>query len=232
MSTMSGDASQENSEVNWRAKLTVVGEWAKLLALQWLVYFPLQTASRLWNGLVELYYVAPRALGTVALLLSFFVPYLLDSPFKFVLGAVGLYFSLHVIFGRHWRGKAGLHLNSREVLSSAALLVVMYFGAEFAVSSLMGRIDGHTVASQAIVHPTVWGMWAWKFSPFFQALNEETLLQAAASALLSSITGALAVLPFIQTGGEPDAPCATLLADAKETSTRNNPAAKVTPKKG
>lgn len=69
-------------------------------------------------------------------------------------------------------------------------------------------------------------------NPTFEALSEATLLQAAASAVLSSITGALAVLPFIQTGGEPDAPCATLLADAKETNTRNNPAAKVTPKAG
>lgn len=69
-------------------------------------------------------------------------------------------------------------------------------------------------------------------NPTFEALNEETLVQAAASALLSSITGALALLPFIQTGGEPDAPCATLLADAKETNTRRNPAAKVTPKAG
>ena len=69
-------------------------------------------------------------------------------------------------------------------------------------------------------------------NPTFEALNEGTLLQAAASALLSSITGALAILPFIQTGGEPDAPCATLLADAKETNTRSNPAAKVEPKKG
>ena len=69
-------------------------------------------------------------------------------------------------------------------------------------------------------------------NPTFEALNEETLLQAAASALLSSITGALAILPFVQPGGEPDAPCAMLLADAKETSTRNNPAAKVTPRKG
>jgi AsmA family len=69
-------------------------------------------------------------------------------------------------------------------------------------------------------------------NPTFEALNEETLVQAAASALLASITGALAILPFIQTGGEPDAPCATLLADAKETNTRRNPAAKVTPKAG
>ena len=71
-----------------------------------------------------------------------------------------------------------------------------------------------------------------RICPLFEALNEETLVQAAASALLASITGALAILPFIQTGGEPDAPCATLLADAKETNTKRNPAAKVTPKAG
>lgn len=69
-------------------------------------------------------------------------------------------------------------------------------------------------------------------NPTFEAFNEETLIQAAASALLSSITGALAVLPFIQTGGEPDAPCAQLLADARETNPGNAPAGKVTPKKG
>ena len=66
----------------------------------------------------------------------------------------------------------------------------------------------------------------------FEALNEETALQAGLSALLASISGPLGLLPFIQTGGEPDAPCATLLADAKETGTRNNPAQNVTPKKG
>ena len=69
-------------------------------------------------------------------------------------------------------------------------------------------------------------------NPTFEALNDATLVQAAVSGLLSSITGALAILPFIQTGGEPDAPCATLLADAKETSTRSSPAAKVLPKAG
>ena len=83
-----------------------------------------------------------------------------------------------------------------------------------------GTISGDIKLGGTLRHPT------------FEALNEETLLQAAVSALLSSITGALAVLPFVQLGGEPDAPCVTLLADAKETSTRNNPAAKVTPKKG
>lgn len=69
-------------------------------------------------------------------------------------------------------------------------------------------------------------------NPTFNALNEETVLQAGLSALLSSIAGPLGLLPFIQTGGEPDAPCAQLLADAKETNPRNNPAAAVDPKKG
>lgn len=68
-------------------------------------------------------------------------------------------------------------------------------------------------------------------NPSFEALNNETLLQAGIAGLLSTVTGALGLLPFIQTGGEPDAPCATLLADAKETNTRNNPAANVDPKK-
>jgi len=62
-------------------------------------------------------------------------------------------------------------------------------------------------------------------------LNNETLLQAGIAGLLSTVTGALGLLPFIQTGGDPDAPCATLLADARETNTRNNPAANVDPKK-
>ena len=69
-------------------------------------------------------------------------------------------------------------------------------------------------------------------NPTFEALNEETLLQAGLSALLSTISGPLGLLPFVQTGGEPDAPCATLLADAKETGTKNNPAANAAPKKG
>jgi hypothetical protein len=68
--------------------------------------------------------------------------------------------------------------------------------------------------------------------PGFEALDEKTFLQAGLSALLSSISGPLGLLPFVQTGGEPDAPCAELLADAKETNPRTNPAAKVEPKKG
>jgi hypothetical protein len=68
-------------------------------------------------------------------------------------------------------------------------------------------------------------------NPGFEALNEETLLQAGLSAILGSISGALGFLPFVETGGEPEAPCATLLADAKETNTRRNPAANVKPEK-
>lgn len=68
-------------------------------------------------------------------------------------------------------------------------------------------------------------------NPTFQALNGETVLQAGLSALLSSIAGPLGLLPFVQTGGEPEAPCATLLADAKETNTKRNPAQGVRPEK-
>lgn len=68
-------------------------------------------------------------------------------------------------------------------------------------------------------------------NPTFEALNEETVLQAGLSALLSSIAGPLGLLPFVQTGGEPEAPCATLLADAKETNTKRNPAQGVQPEK-
>lgn len=68
-------------------------------------------------------------------------------------------------------------------------------------------------------------------NPSFTALNEETVAQAGLAALLSTITGALGLVPFVQTGGEPEAPCATLLADAKETNTRRNPAANVEPEK-
>jgi hypothetical protein len=68
-------------------------------------------------------------------------------------------------------------------------------------------------------------------NPSFTALNNETVAQAGLAALLSTITGALGLVPFVQTGGEPDAPCATLLADAKETNTKRNPAANVQPEK-
>lgn len=68
-------------------------------------------------------------------------------------------------------------------------------------------------------------------NPAFEAETDGTLLQAGLAALLGSISGGLALVPFVQTGGEPDAPCATLLADARETNPRRNPAANVKPEK-
>lgn len=68
-------------------------------------------------------------------------------------------------------------------------------------------------------------------SPSFEALNGETVVQALIASLLGSVSGGLAALPFVQTGGEPDAPCATLLADAKETNPARNPAENVKPEK-
>lgn len=62
--------------------------------------------------------------------------------------------------------------------------------------------------------------------PKISALDEKVVLQAGLSALLSSITGALAALPFIELGGEPDAPCAQLLADARNPSEAKTPPAK------
>jgi hypothetical protein len=51
--------------------------------------------------------------------------------------------------------------------------------------------------------------------PRLQALNEETILQAGVTAVLAGITGALGVLPFLELGGEPDAPCQQLLAESR-----------------
>jgi hypothetical protein len=51
--------------------------------------------------------------------------------------------------------------------------------------------------------------------PKLQALNSKTVLQAGFSALLSTITGALTALPFVEFGGEPEAPCQQLLADSR-----------------
>jgi hypothetical protein len=51
--------------------------------------------------------------------------------------------------------------------------------------------------------------------PKIQALDEETVVQAGLAALLSSVTGALAALPFLEFGGEPDAPCQQLLAESR-----------------
>lgn len=68
-------------------------------------------------------------------------------------------------------------------------------------------------------------------NPAFEAEAAETLLQAGLAALLGSISVGLALIPFVQTGGEPDAPCATLLADARETNPKRTPAANVKPEK-
>jgi len=63
-------------------------------------------------------------------------------------------------------------------------------------------------------------------NPKISALDGKTVLQAGLSALLSSVTGALAALPFIEIGGEPDAPCAQLLADARNPGDAKTPPAK------
>jgi uncharacterized protein involved in outer membrane biogenesis len=63
-------------------------------------------------------------------------------------------------------------------------------------------------------------------NPDISALDEKTVLQAGLSTLLASVTGALAALPFIEAGGEPDAPCAQLLADARNPSEAKTPPAK------
>ncbi len=68
-------------------------------------------------------------------------------------------------------------------------------------------------------------------NPSFEALSGDTIVQGVFSALLSTISGALGFLPFVQTGGEPDAPCATLVSDAKETNPNRAPAASVKPEK-
>jgi AsmA family len=54
--------------------------------------------------------------------------------------------------------------------------------------------------------------------PSLSALSTKTVVQAAFSSLLSSIAGPLSALPFIETGGGKDAPCAALIADAKAAS--------------
>ncbi|HEV7689451.1 MAG TPA: AsmA family protein [Hyphomonadaceae bacterium] len=51
--------------------------------------------------------------------------------------------------------------------------------------------------------------------PQIKALDEDTVVQGAVAALLSTVTGALAALPFLELGGEPDAPCQQLLADSR-----------------
>ncbi|MDP3740073.1 MAG: AsmA family protein, partial [Hyphomonadaceae bacterium] len=55
-------------------------------------------------------------------------------------------------------------------------------------------------------------------NPDIKALDEKTVLQAGLSAILAGITGALGALPFVEFGGEPDAPCQQLLADSRSLS--------------
>ncbi len=61
-------------------------------------------------------------------------------------------------------------------------------------------------------------------NPRIEALNAKTVVQAGFAILLSSVAGALLALPFIETGSErTDAPCATLLAQAKDAGETNDP---------
>jgi uncharacterized protein involved in outer membrane biogenesis len=62
--------------------------------------------------------------------------------------------------------------------------------------------------------------------PDISALNAETVLQAGLGALLSSIAGPLLALPFIETGGGPDAPCQQLLADSRAAGQFQDPTLK------
>src|SRR5262249_26984507 len=55
----------------------------------------------------------------------------------------------------------------------------------------LGKVFGDIKITGTLRHPKV------------QALNTKTVLQAGFSALLSTITGALSALPFIELGGEP-----------------------------
>ena len=54
-------------------------------------------------------------------------------------------------------------------------------------------------------------------SPELSALGPETVLQIGAAAVLGSITGGLAALPFIELGEASDAPCADIVARAEQT---------------
>lgn len=54
-------------------------------------------------------------------------------------------------------------------------------------------------------------------SPELSALGPETVLQIGVAAVLGSITGGLAALPFIELGEASDAPCADIIARAEET---------------
>jgi hypothetical protein len=52
-------------------------------------------------------------------------------------------------------------------------------------------------------------------APQISALNPETALQFGLAAILGSLTGGLAALPFIEIGDAPDAPCADILRRAQ-----------------
>lgn len=67
----------------------------------------------------------------------------------------------------------------------------------------IGKLFGDIKVQGTLRHPQV------------SALDHKTVLQAGISALLSSLAGPLAALPFVELGGNPDAPCAELLADAR-----------------
>ncbi len=79
----------------------------------------------------------------------------------------------------------------------------------------LGKLNGDIRVRGTLRHPSI------------SALSGKTLLQGVFSSALSTVTGALAALPFIETGGGDDAPCATLIADAKSASQAKNPAAKI-----
>lgn len=63
-------------------------------------------------------------------------------------------------------------------------------------------------------------------NPDVQAPGSKGIIQVGISALLSSIAGPLAALPFIELGGGPDAPCQQLVADAREAGVSQDPTLK------
>ena len=63
-------------------------------------------------------------------------------------------------------------------------------------------------------------------NPDVSALNAKTVIQAGLSILLSALSGPLSALPFIETGGGPDAPCATLIAESRAAGQSQDPSLK------
>ncbi len=59
--------------------------------------------------------------------------------------------------------------------------------------------------------------------PAIEALNTKTILQAGFAGLLSTVTGSLLALPFIETGGGEDAPCADIVAYARKAGQTQDP---------